>query len=199
MGSGGSDKAANEARRQEEKRQAAIAAGTKAVDRVFDAPTRVAQQQDFIDALRQHYRTDADRQKADADRKLRFSMARGGLTGGSAAADGSRNLGEEYAKGLLDAENKAQSAYADLVAQDEQSRQALLSQVRSGMDATTAASRAGAQMRANAGVASADAMATGLGDIFGNTAQLYKDQQEAAERRRGTRDAYGTIYKSSFS
>ena len=43
------------------------------------------------------------------------------------------------------------------------------------------------------------AMSDGLGDMFGGTASLYKQQQEAAERRRGERVAYGSIYgRSAF-
>lgn len=177
-------------------RQIAIKLGTSAVNSVFDSPERVAQRQRFLQAMREFYTGDANRRKATADRNRRFSIARGGLTGGSADASSRRVLGEEYSRGLLDAENKAQGAYADLMGQDEAARLDLLGQVRQGMDSTTAAARSAALMASNAGSAQAKAQAEGLGDIFGDTAAAYTKQQDAAERRRGIIDAYGSIYGS---
>jgi hypothetical protein len=173
------------ARLDEQARQAKMAEGTDRVNAVFDSPERAAQLEQFLQALRENFRLDADRQKQIADRKLRFSMARGGLTGGSAAVDANRTLGEEYTKGVLGAESRAQEAQGRLKSQDEASRLGLISMIRSGLDATTAAQRAGAAMQQNAQTTSANAMTSGLGDIFGSTAGIYKQQQEAAERRRG--------------
>jgi len=175
-------------------RQIAIKQGTARVNSVFDDPARAAQHAQFLDAIRQYYTQDANRQKAIADRNQRFSMARSGLTGGSAATDANVTLGQEYSKGLLSAENKAQGAYSDLQQQDEQSRTNLLNMVRSGMDATTAAQRAGGIMQANAASAQTNALAGGLGDVFGQTTKNYQTQQDAYARHRGVLDAYGSIY-----
>jgi hypothetical protein len=175
-------------------RQIAIKQGTSRVNSIFDDPARAAQHADFLKAIRDFYTTDANKQKGIADRNLKFSMARSGLTGGSAANDANTTLGEEYQKGLLGAENKAQGAFSDLQQQDEQSRLNLLNMVRSGMDATTASQRAGGIMQANAASAQSNALAGGLGDIFGSTADTYKTQQDAAARRQGVRDAYGSFY-----
>ena len=183
-------------KKAEAARQVAIKQGTARVNSVFDDPARAAQRADFLKAIREFYTGDANRQKGIADRNLKFSMARSGLTGGSAAVDSNRTLGEEYTKGLLDAENKAQGAYSDLEMQDEQTRLGLLAAVRSGMDATTAAQRAAGGMAQNAAGAKSDALAQGLGDSFGSTAQTYKTQREAADRRRGVIDAYGSVYGS---
>ena len=175
-------------------RQVAIRQGTSRVNSIFDDPARQAQHTDFLKAIRDFYTQDANKQKGIADRNLKFSMARSGLTGGSAAVDANRTLGEEYTKGLLDSENKAQGAYSDLQSQDEQARLGLLSAVRSGMDTTTAAARSAGAIQNNAASAKNDALANGLGDIFGSTAQTYKTQREAADRRRGVIDAYGSVY-----
>jgi hypothetical protein len=174
--------------------QVRIKAGTSAVNSIFDSPERLKQRQDFLTSLRDYYSADANKQKGIADRNLRFSMARGGLTGGSASNDANRNLGEEYQKALLTADQKAQGAYSDLQGQDEQTRLNLLSMVRSGLDTTTAGQRAGALMQSNAASAQSNALTNGLGDVFGSTAQIYKTQQAAADRRRGALDAYGSIY-----
>lgn len=183
----------------EAERQAAISSATGRVNDVFDSPERGAQQNDFLQALRDQYMMQADRQKRVADRNLKFSMARGGLTGGSAAVDANRTLGEEYTEGVLGAENRAQGALGDLKSQDEASRMGILQMVRNGMDATTAAQRAGSAMQANAQSTSGRALADGLGEMFGTTSTLYKQQAEAAERRRGEKAAMGTIYgKGAF-
>jgi hypothetical protein len=175
-------------------RQVAIRQGTERVNSIFDDPARAAQHEAFLKAIRDYYTTDANRQKAIADRNLKFSMARSGLTGGSAAVDSNRLLGEEYTKGLLSAENKAQGSFSDLQQQDEQARLNLLNMVRSGMDTTTAAQRAGGIMQANAASAQTNALSQGLGDIFGSTTQTYQRMQDAAARRQGVRDAYGSVY-----
>ncbi len=193
MGSG-SDKASKQAAKAEQERQLAMTAGTNRVNAVFDSPDRASQHQDFLKAVREHYLTDINRQKTVNDRRLKFSTARSGLTGGSADVDSRRTLGEDYQTGVLNAENRAQGALSDLQGQDEQSRLNLLSMIRAGLDSTTAAARAGSAMRVNAQGAQATSMADGLGDMFGNTASIYKTQQEGAERRRGARDAGASLY-----
>lgn len=191
--------ATKRARLDEAERQFKMTEATNRLNAVFDSPQRAAQLADFLAALRELYSNQLNRQKTIADRNLKFSMARSGLTGGSAAVDANRLLGEEYTEGLLNAENRAQSAVGDLRSQDEASRMGIISMIRSGLDSTTAAQRAGSAMQANAQSAQGRAMSEGLGDIFGNTAALYKQQQEAAERRRGERAAYGSVYgKSAF-
>lgn len=175
-------------------RQLRIKAGSSAVNQVFDDPAREANRQAFLTAMRDFYTSDANRQKAIADRNRKFSIARGGLTGGSADTDSNRLLGEEYVKGLLGAENKAQGAYNDLVGRDEAARGDILAAVRAGMDTTTAASRSAGLMANNAAGAQTDAMVGGLGDVFGGTAAVYKTQRDAADRRRGVLDAYGSLY-----
>jgi len=180
--------------RAEWARQVAIKLGTNKVNSIYDDPARAKNQQDFLAAMRAFYTEDANRQKGVADRNRRFSMARSGLSGGSADTDSNRLLGEEYTRGLLDSERKAQGAYSDLVGRDEASRNDLLAAVRAGMDVNTAASRSAAAMRDNAAAAQSAATVSGLGDIFGSTASLYKSQQDAAARRRGAVDAYGSLY-----
>lgn len=191
---GSSNRAVKQAKRQERERQAAIDLGTGRVNAIYDAPDRVGQRDDFIAALRAQYGDQLDRQKAVADRRLRFALARNGLTGGSAAVDANRTLGEDYMVGLVDAENRAQGAGAGLMAQDEESRLALLQLVQSGMDAATAGSRAQSALRTNLERSRTGALTDSLGDVFGNTATIYKRQEEGAERRRGEKAAFDSIY-----
>lgn len=191
---GSSNRAVKQAKRQEQERQAAIDLGTGRVNAIYDAPARAGQRDDFVTALRAQYGDQLDRQKMVADRRLRFALARNGLTGGSAAVDANRTLGEDYMAGLVDAENRAQGAGADLMAQDEESRLALLQLVQSGMDAATAGSRAQSALRTNLERTRSGALTDSLGDVFGNTATIYKRQEEGAERRRGEKAAFDSIY-----
>src|SRR5574343_367398 len=197
-GSNYAKKAERNAARAEAARQKAMAEATSRVNAIFDSPDRAAQLENFLNSLRAHYRTDADRQKAIQDRRLKFSMARSGLTGGSAAVDANRTLGEEYLQGILGSESRAQEAQGNLKSADESSRLNLISMIRAGLDSTTAAQRAGAAMQSNAQIAKGESLASGLGDIFGNTAHIYKQQQENAAMRRGERAAYGIYGKSAF-
>jgi hypothetical protein len=185
MGFGGGNSAQHAAQRAEESRRLAIADTTQQVNQIYDAPQRQGQYNDYASAVRKRYTDDANRQKGVADRNLKFSLARGGLAGGSADVDARRTLGEEYSRGILTAEDKAQQAVQGLRSQDEQSRMNLIQLVQSGLDATTAAQRANAGVAQTAQQAQAGAVTGGLGDIFGQTASTYKTQQDAAARRAG--------------
>jgi len=190
----GSNNAAQEARQAEAERSARIANTTAQINNVYDAPERNKQYGDFLSAVRTHYTDDAGRQKKVADRNLKFSMARGGLTGGSADADARTTLGEEFTRGILSAEDKAQGSLGDLKAQDEASRMQLIGMAQSGMDATTAAARAMSNVQSGAQTARANATASGLGDIFTATNRTYQQQQEAAGRRAGMTAPVGSLY-----
>ena len=61
-----------------------IADATNRINTAFDAPERQKQYTDFLSALRDKFQTDLGRQHDVAQRNLKFSLARGGLTGGSA-------------------------------------------------------------------------------------------------------------------
>ena len=151
----------------------------------------------FIDTLRQHFMADLDRQHGANSRQLKFGLARGGLTGGSFAGDAGQNLAREYQRGALTAEQRAPGGLADLQAADEQARLNLYQLVQGGTDATTAAQRAGTAMRNTLAGARSSNLAEGLGDIFGGTADLYRQQQLAAERRRGVKES--DLYTSPFT
>lgn len=198
MGSNSAKRAQRDAERAENERRAAIAQTTSRINSIYDAPERAQQANDFLNAVRENYVRDADKQKTVADRNLKFSMARSGLVGGSADVDAKRTLGEEYTQGIISAEGKAQGALADLKAQDETSRLNLIQLAQSGLDTTTAAQRAGAAIQASAQSMKADATSKGLGDIFGATANTYKTQQENAARRQGQLAPVGSLYGNGF-
>lgn len=194
MGASSGSSAQRQAQRAEDERRAQITRTTQNVNDIFNAPERQKQYADFGTALRTRYTEDANRQKSIADRNQRFSLARSGLSGGSAQVDAQRTLGEEYTRGLLQGEEKAQAGVRDLQSQDDAARLNLIQLAQSGLDATTAAQRANAAVAQSAQAARAGAVTGGLGDIFGQTSSLYKQQQEAAARRAGALAPVGTLY-----
>ncbi|NII54403.1 hypothetical protein [Luteibacter sp. SG786] len=197
MGGGGND-AAKQAQRAEEQRQRNIQASTGKVNAVFNDPSRTAQYDQLAKDTTAFYRTDLDRQKAETDRNLRFSLARSGLVGGSVQADQNRKVGEDYLKGVIEATRRGAAAGADLRAQDETSRANLIAMAQNGLDATTAANNAAQALRSNLESGRATATANAFGDAFGDFAGIYKQSQDAAALRAGQKYAYNTLYQPGF-
>lgn len=189
--SGGSNSAANAANAAEQQRQASIAGTQTAVNNVFNSPQRQADIGHFVDATRQYYTQDLDRQQGDANRGLKFSLAKSGLTGGSTQVDQQKLLGEDYSRGLLNVEQKAQGAGASLQAADQDSRARLISLATSGLDATTAASQAAASMRSNLQAGQSAANLGSLGDSFGQVNSFVQSAKDAQQRRDGYYSTFG--------
>lgn len=197
MAGGGQNKAANEANRQEQARQAAIAGTQGRINQVFNDPSRAADISDYVGAIREFQSDDLNRQKGDADRNLRFALARGGLTGGSTQRDQQQRFGEDYSRGLLEVERRAQGAGAELQAADQDARGRLIQLATSGLDTTTAAQQAGAAMRTNLESGKSSAMASGLGDMFGGVKSFADATKNAAEKRRALSDYGNSPYMQS--
>ncbi len=195
MCGGGDGGAAGRAEADERKRKRQVASSTSAIDRAFDR--RGGQLDDFVAALREQFGAEAGRQKTIADRSLKFSLARGGLTGGSAASDSGTKLGEEFQRGILKGERLSQSALADLTSADESSRARLISLAQGGANATTSQNAATRALSSNISSARTSSGIESLGDIFQDTRGLFVEQQEAAERRRGLKES--EVFASPFS
>lgn len=196
MGAGNS--ASGAARMEEAARQQRVTDATGRIDAAFDSPERRGQYDNYLNALRGLYRNDADRQKGIADRQQRFSLARSGLTGGSAAVDARNTLGDEYSRGILKSEERSQAGVADLRNADQQTRLQLIQLANAGTDATTAATNAATAMRANLATARGSSQTAALGDLFGNTADVYKRQQLGAATRRGQLAPLGSYYNVRY-
>lgn len=197
--SGGGNSAAKAANQAEAQRQANIKATQARVNGVFNSPQRQADINDFVSATRDYYGQDLDRQKADADRGLKFALARGGLTGGSTQVDQQRLLGENYTRGVLSAEQKAQGAGASLQAADQDARARLISLATSGLDATTAAQQSAASLQTNLQAGKSAAQIGTLGDVFGNFNNFAKQARDAQLRRQANQDAGIGMYTQTKS
>ncbi|MES2533351.1 MAG: hypothetical protein V4636_20070 [Pseudomonadota bacterium] len=198
MSGGSSNSAQRAAEAAEAERQARITSSVGRINTAFDNPARAGELGEYLGATRQFYMDDLNRQKGDTDRNLKFAMARNGQTGGSVSIDNARRVGEDYTRGVVEADRRAQSAVADLRSQDEQSRLGLISMAQSGLDSTTASSRALSALQNNIQAGKATSTAQGIGDAFGSFANLYRRSQEDAARRRGEKDVYGTLYQPGF-
>jgi hypothetical protein len=183
--SGAGNSAAKAANEQEQQRQASIARTQSAVNAVFDNPQRAADIQDFVNATRDYYLQDLNRQKADADRGLKFALAKSGLTGGSTQIDQQQRLGEDYSRGLLQTEQKAQGAGASLESADQDARAKLISLATSGLDATTAAQQSAAALQSNIESSESQAKLASLGDAFADANTFVQQAKDAQQRRQG--------------
>jgi hypothetical protein len=186
--SGGGNSAAREANAAEDRRQAQIKSTQQRINQVFNDPQRAADIADLVNATREYYTGDLNRQKADADRGLKFALAKSGLTGGSTQVDQQRLLGENYSRGVLSAEQKALGQGASLEAADQDARARLISLATSGLDATTAAQQAAASMRSNLQANQSTAQADALGDVFGTFNQFAQQARDAQKFRQGYQD-----------
>lgn len=186
---GGSNNAARQAEEQERQRQLNITRGIAAVDRVYNNPSREKAIQDFLEANRQLYFGELDRQKGDADRESRFALARDGLVGSRQAVDTGIRIGEDYQKGVIGAERQAQASANSLRMADEDARRQLYALVQSGMNATTASQRATSSMQTALEGARADMKASAIGDVFAGLTDLYSRSRERATERRAQDDA----------
>ncbi len=182
---GDGDKATKAAERAEAERKKQVADATSAIEQAFGGTGRQGQLDEFIAALRGEFKTEAGRQRDIANRRSRFSVARSGLTGGSAAADAQVRLGEQFQTGLLESERLSQASLSDLVSADEASRRSLIGLAQGGGSVSSAAQNAANALRSNIAGARSGTAVSSLGDIFAESSEIARSAEEAAERRRG--------------
>jgi hypothetical protein len=187
---GSNDSAQKAAQAQQEAQQRAIQQSQAQINGVFNNPQRQADIDDFVNATRQFYQQDLDKQKANADRSLKFALAKSGLTGGSEQVDQQEQLGEAYAKGQLQAEQKALGAGANLQDADEQARQRLIALATSGLDSTNAGMESAQALQTDLQSARAGVDANALGDVFSTFNNFSKNVDTAQQQR----DAYKQLY-----
>lgn len=193
-----SESAADRAARLEAERQARIAENVSQINKIYDNPNREKDIADFLSATRGYYRQDLDRQKATADRDLKFAMARGGHTGGSVSIDANRRLGQDYQRGVLSADRMAQKAAADIRSADQASRMNMIAMAQSGADMTSGASQAANMLANNLQMGQSQRSADALGDVFSGLGAITKSSRDAAETRRANRDFYNLYYSPGF-
>ncbi|MGO1069319.1 hypothetical protein [Lysobacter sp. CA199] len=195
---GGSNNASQQAERNERERQAKIAAGTAQVNALFGDPNRAAQYDQLGKDTTEFYTQDLNRQKKENDLQTKFALARNHQVGSSVQTDTAKQQGEEYLRGVIEAQRRGAQAGADLRASDEGARSNLLAMVQSGLDANTAASQSASMLRSNLESNKAASTAQGLGDIFATGADLFRRSREAKQNRQNVNDFYGGYLRGGF-
>jgi hypothetical protein len=190
MGMGGGDKAQKAAQRSEAERESRVSS-------IYDSPARQAQIDAYGGQLFDFLKSDLDKQNTNANRDLKFSLARSGLTGGSRQIDAGRTQGEEYQEGLLGASRRAEAGKADLRASDEAARLNLTNLANQGLTGSEAYIRATQAMQGALQGQRAQDTAQGLGDVFGSVLQAKTASEEAGARRRADR-YYTDLYRPFF-
>lgn len=186
-----STKAADEANRIEQERQAKISATQATVNSVFDDPRRAAEIEGVVSAVRQQQLDQLNEQNTDVTRDLKFNLARGGQIGGSLQADMNARQSKAYQRALLKAEQGAQGIGSKIRMGDDDARARLITLATSGLDATTGAAQSASAMRQGIDSARSDALAQGAADAFSGFKTTYAKMREDYDRRRGINDSVG--------
>jgi hypothetical protein len=168
-GGGGGD---GGAAAREAARQARIAAGTDAVNKLFGIGDDSAKAQ--RDALygtvgtdtRNYYSQQLEEDREAARRALDFQKARTGVAGSSQGIDLDSEFQKRYDRGLLDVGNRADSASSGMRTSDEQARLGLISKVASGIDQGSAVSSAMSQLQTNLENARNQGMQGRMANVF---------------------------------
>lgn len=168
-GGGGGD---GGAAAREAERQARIAAGTAAVNKLFGIGDDSAKAQ--RDALygtvgsdtRNYYSQQLEEDRDAARRALDFQKARTGVAGSSQGIDMDTEFQKRYDRGLLDVGNRADSAASGMRTSDEQARLGLISKVASGIDQGSAVSSAMSQLQSNLENARNNSMSGRMANVF---------------------------------
>lgn len=196
MGAGGSNKAQKQAAADDAKKQADIDASIAGINKIYDSPDRQKQYDQLGADTTKYYTDDVNKQEAINARKLKFALARSGLSGGSEQAYQGQQLGQAYSKALIAASRQGQSAEANLKAQDEQQRQNLIGMAEAGLDAGTAENQATRGLQNNLLSASASSTADSLGNLFGDFSSMYQNSQDQKAARQGQLYGYGSLFSS---
>jgi len=191
---GGNPSAAqNAANAQQAATQASISNNVSQINSAFG--NRSQEYSNYQNALQTQYQTELNRQQAIATRNSKFATARNGLAGGSASVDAGALLGQEEAEGTVNAQQQVQSNVAKLEANDQATKQQMISLAQSGADIGNAAQMTADSLQANIGNAQSVNAAAGLGQVFGDTTTAYTNEQQAAALRSGV--LKGSTYAKS--
>jgi quercetin dioxygenase-like cupin family protein len=180
-----SDKASKQAAANEAQTKAQIAQADAGINAIYDNPSRQAEYDKLRTDTTKFYTDDVNSQQAIAARKLKFSLARSGLTGGSQQAAEGEQLGKDYDKAIIGAQQKGNAAASNLRGADESSRMNLLAMAQSGLDAGTAQSQATSSLQNNLLAGESTATADSFANAFGDLGTVYQNSEDQKAARQG--------------
>ena len=188
---GTSNTAANAAAAANAQRQSNITNSINAINSAYSSPERAGQIQQYGANLNNYLTGQVNNQEAINARNLKFANARSGLTGGSAAVDSNAQLQRDFTNGLLQASGQAQQGVANLQQADTNSKNQLIGLAQTGGNIGAIPQQGAITASANLGAAQNNLNASTLGNVFGDIAQTYQQNQYAAAQRRAQQ---GNIY-----
>lgn len=127
--------------------------------------------------------SDIARNRADAERALKFGLARSSLTGGSVDIDENKNILDANQRSTVQANQLADNQVQQVRAQDEADYANSIQKINAGLDADTAITAATAAVKNNRDQAISDPTSSSLNNLFasiGNAWSNYQYGQAAA-------------------
>ncbi len=174
------------AAQREAERQARIAAGTAAVNRLFgigDDAAKAQREQLYSTVgtdTRNYFSNQLEEDRAAARRALDFQKARMGVAGSSQGIDMDNEFQKRYDRGLLDIGNRADTAASGMRTSDEQARLGLISKITAGLDQGSAVNSALSQLQTNSENARNQAMAGRMANVFSDLISGFNNGQTQA-------------------
>src|ERR1700755_506060 len=193
---GSDDKAQKQDEAQQQQQQQDIQDAISKINGVFDDPARQQQYDDLQKSTTDYYTQDVNNQEAVNARKLKFSLARQGLVGGSQQAVEGKQLTQDYDKAILQASQQGQSAAANLRSADEQSRNNLIAQAEAGLTAGDAGTQATTSLYNNLLSGQAGATANSLVNSFGDISDIYNASQNQKAAQQGALYGFGGLFSN---
>lgn len=194
---GTSNKATQAAQEADANRTAGIKNAVQQITQAYTSPTRTAQYDAYGKNLNDYYTGQVNDQEKVNARNLKFSLARNGLTGGSAAVDGNTQLQKDFSKGLLQASQIAQAGKSALQQSDINAKNQMIALAQAGNYTGAIPTQILQAQDASLGAAQNFQNAQSLGDIFKGTADIYRNQQTAAANRKAQLTPIGGLYNGS--
>jgi hypothetical protein len=186
-------------RRFQEERGNQIRSTQSAIDEAFNRSNRGATYDLHKDNVTALALRKLNESKEDADRTLRFKLARAGLFGGSADADSRAELLENYAEGLNKSRTAGTRASRDLQSDDLREKAALYALAQGGSDSPGLAQMMALQLQANADTRTAEPYLQGIGGLLEGigTGLEYKYKQGTPRGSERDEDVLRSWFSSS--
>lgn len=170
-GGGGGDGGAAARKQEEDMRVNAAIASLNDIFGISN-PDNMAQRESLYSTVRtdavNKAKQDLEKDYGVAKRQLGFTLARQGLSGGSADVDQGRELTDRYQQGILEAANIGDSTANNFRSSDDKTRVNLINNIRAGLDGGQASQMAYEGMRNNANQARVEAQNASLAGFFNN-------------------------------
>ena len=121
--------------------------------------------------------SDIARNRADAERALKFGLARSSLTGGSVDIDENKNILDANQRSTVQANQLADNQVQQVRAQDEADYANSIQKINAGLDADTAITAATAAVKNNRDQAISDPTSSSLNNLFSSVGNFWNNYE----------------------